>query len=648
MSSWFSSLNPINSFPRYYGSYEVGTIDVEVPTADIPAVSDAPEGAQPTVSFRIFYPCVKPAKDEEDRPVRWVPQPQRINIASVIKYVGLSERVAGALSYLPQLLYWVKLPAHRNARLLDPPTSNARWPITFFSHGLAGSRNAYSQICGELASNGMIVIALDHRDGSSPVQYVRQTADTPAHVIYPTHIPHSPLTDEVHEARDKQLRIRIWEICMAFEALVKIDRGHKLDNLDLNTSWTTKGRKEVLDQFSDMLDIHRPGKVTWAGHSFGAATMVQLLKSVFYYSERSENDGRPLITPHADAAIIQQVAPESPTLLLDMWCTPLKSPFQRFLFDRPLPSYAVGGPDGSNILSVLSESFHNWQDNLNLDKRTVAKPRPSRRPSVATPTTREKGKSLPAFARLRASSPASDSGYASSTSDRSASVDQPQTTQMSESTPPSEESSAKATNEGANNSTAGPHMFYVATSQHFNQSDYGILFPWLAQKFTKAEEPERCLELNTRAMVQVLREAGIELAGEDDRDILSKANDQIRRWHPIAIDEQEDHPPSASNESETADTELRPNSPSSRLPSDQHTSTTSPTSPNNESHSPPSPHLERRKTDRTTTHRSPEIQAQLTRDTEEAEMSPTGTLTMGQKTDAQLERMGSLELPGPA
>ncbi|KAI7444550.1 hypothetical protein KC364_g13295 [Hortaea werneckii] len=647
MFSWFPSLNPINSFPPYHGPYEVGTVDVEVPTADNPPVSDAPEGAQPTVSFRIFYPCVKPAKDEEDRPVRWVPQPQRINIASVIKYVGLSERVAGALSYLPQLLYWVKLPAHRNARLLDPPTSNSRWPVTFFSHGLAGSRNAYSQICGELASNGMIVIALDHRDGSSPVQYVRETADTPAHVVYPTHIPHSPLTDEVHEARDKQLRIRIWEICMAYEALVKVDRGHKLDNLDLNTSWTTKGRKDVFGQFNDMLDIHRPGKVTWAGHSFGAATMVQLLKSVFYNSERSENDGKPLITPHADAAIIQQIAPESPTLLLDMWCTPLKSPFQRFLFDRPLPSYAVGGPDGPNILSVLSESFHNWKDNLELNKLIVAKPRPSRRPSVATPTTREKGKSLPAFARLRASSPASDSGYASSSSDRSASADQPQSSQGPESSASPQFPSAISPNEGANESTAGPHMFYVATSQHFNQSDYGILFPWLAQKFTKAEEPERCLELNVRAMVQVLRDAGIELGGENDRDILCRTQDHIRRWHPIPLDRQDDHLPVESVGSRTADIET-PSPSSDNLPPTHSLSTTTSTTPNPESHPSPSSHqLERRKPAHPT-HRSPEIQAQLARDTAEAEMSPTGTLTMGQKTDAQLERMGSLELPGPA
>lgn len=70
MTSWLSALNPINYFPDYHGPYDVGTVDVEVPAADLPAASDTPEGAQPTISFRIFYPCVRPGKDEEERPVR--------------------------------------------------------------------------------------------------------------------------------------------------------------------------------------------------------------------------------------------------------------------------------------------------------------------------------------------------------------------------------------------------------------------------------------------------------------------------------------------------------------------------------------------------------------------------------------------------
>lgn len=607
MSSWFPSLNPLQSFPEYQGLYDVGTVDVEIPTADIPAVSDAPEGAQPTISFRLFYPCVKPAKDDQDRPVRWIPQPQRITIASTMKYLGMNERIAGALSYLPRQLYWIRLPAFRNATLLEPPTRTSRWPVTFFSHGLAGSRNAYSQICGDLASNGMIVVALDHRDGSSPIQYVRGTANSPAHVVHPTHIPHSPLTDEIHEARDAQLRVRLWEMCLAYEALIKIDSGHNVENLDSNTSGNSKERTEVLKQFNDRLDVYTPGKVTWSGHSFGAATAVQLLKSIFYYQDRTKEDGKPLIVPSADAAIVQQVAPESPALLLDMWCTPLKSPFQRFLWDRPLPSYAVSGPDGANVLSVLSESFQNWKDNLNSNKIVIARPSPSRRPSAAPVMARETSKPLPAVARLRAQSPELDSGYASSES----------SSQVASGLKAQSSRGSGSHFGAAEKRSSGPHMFYVGKSQHFNQSDYGIIFPWLAQKFTKAEEPERCLALNTRAMVQVLREADIELAGEGDPDILSKKDDMVRRWVPINVVDDDEKSVSSPRGLDALDRKLSVGTESQ--------------------------HLQREDTNGSL--RSPKAQAQMKRETRAAELSPTGSLTMGAKTDAQLQE---LQLPTPA
>ncbi len=80
-------------------------------------------------------------------------------------------------------------------------------------------------------------------------------------------------------------------------------------------------------------------------------------------------------------------------------------------------------------------------------------------------------------------------------------------------------------------------MFYVQRSQHFNQSDFGVLFPWIAKRFTKAEEPERILELNNRAMVQMLREAGVELAGEQDNDILN-AEPSIARWTPVQVEDE--------------------------------------------------------------------------------------------------------------
>jgi platelet-activating factor acetylhydrolase len=55
--------------------------------------------------------------------------------------------------------------AEQNARLLDAPVGK-RWPVLFFSHGVGCSRLMYSQICGELASHGYLVVAIEHRDGA--------------------------------------------------------------------------------------------------------------------------------------------------------------------------------------------------------------------------------------------------------------------------------------------------------------------------------------------------------------------------------------------------------------------------------------------------------------------------------------------------
>jgi platelet-activating factor acetylhydrolase len=97
--------------------------------------------------------------------------------------------------------------------------------------------------------------------------------------------------------------------------------------------------------------------------------------------------------------------------------------------------------------------------------------------------------------------------------------------------------SSKNYSERSADRTKGPHMFFIQRSQHFNQSDFGILFPWIAKRVTKAEEPERILELNVRAMVQVIRESGIEIPGDDDKEILDKEGD-VRRWINVPNEEE--------------------------------------------------------------------------------------------------------------
>ena len=42
-----------------------------------------------------------------------------------------------------------------------------QWPLVLFSHGIGGTSTMYSSLCCELASHRMIVVAVEHTDGSA-------------------------------------------------------------------------------------------------------------------------------------------------------------------------------------------------------------------------------------------------------------------------------------------------------------------------------------------------------------------------------------------------------------------------------------------------------------------------------------------------
>ena len=345
-------------------------------------------------------------------------------------------------SILPQLLYYVTIPVHRNAELLEPPTQSKRWPVMVFSHGLGGSRNAYSHLLGSLSSHGIVVIAPDHRDGSSPITYIRATEESEAKTIDYERMPHTP-SPEVFEGRDEQLKIRLWELGLIHDALLRIDNGTPVKNLDEHN--------EILSMFRDMLDVRQPGSISWGGHSFGGATMVQFVKSTFYHTSPGEKeDYLPLFTPSKSSNIVHQITPTSPVVLLDMWCMPLQSPSTKWLRDKPMPCYSPSGPGGTVLLAVLSEAFFKWRAHLQETKRVLSE------------------------------TPASDTPV---------------------------------------RTKPGPRFFYPINSAHLSQSDFGILFPWVMTKLFGAKEPERTLKLNIRAILQVLRDAGIKVADTSRIDV---------------------------------------------------------------------------------------------------------------------------------
>jgi platelet-activating factor acetylhydrolase len=360
---------------------------------------------------------------------------------------------------IPQLLYYVSMPVHQNATVLEPPTKSSRWPVMIFSHGLGGSRNAYSHICGSLASHGVVVVAADHRDGSSPLSlhHTPNEKEKIKRVDY-RNIAHKPST-EVYDARDEQLRIRLTELGLIHDALLKLDEGRKLQNVAQDQP--KKGEKDNSHMFSSILDIHDPGTISFGGHSFGACTMVQFVKSVFHRPASSVPGYKPLYEPSADSSIVRQMTPANPVVLLDLWTLPIQSPNTAWLRSQPMPSY-TSPTGGKNLLAILSEGFYNWKSNFNEVKRTLAKP-------------------------------------------RNAASKQP-----------------------------GPHIFYPISSAHLSQSDFGVLFPWVTTKIFGAKEPERVLRLNTRAILQVMRDSGIRVANTSAQDL--EINDADARDKNIAQD----------------------------------------------------------------------------------------------------------------
>ncbi|MCJ1401345.1 hypothetical protein MMC11_004557 [Xylographa trunciseda] len=452
MTSYLPSLNPTPAFPKHYGGpYPVGTVDIEIPVSELPSIAHTPNPSITTVSFRVFYPCEIP--HSSPKPVYWIPDPQHGYVSAYARFLGASSRISQFIAYFPRLLYHITIPAVRNAKVLAAPTKSKRWPVVVFSHGLGGSRNAYSHLLGSLSSYGIVAIAPEHREGSAPITYIKQGNGSKDEPVDYRSIPHSP-SREVEDARDEQLRIRLWELGLIHEALLMIDKGAKLSNIASEASSNKTEVQNELLTFGGLLDIHRPGSISWAGHSFGAASVYQFVKSVFYRpSDRalqSSEGYHPLYVPADDSTITRQITPQSTVALLDLWTLPLRSASTTWLWKKPLPCYEPGGQGGANVLVILSEAFFKWRGNLISTKQAVsASPSHDRR--------HDPGKSH-------------------------------------------------------------PHIFYPVKTAHVSQSDFGILFPWATKKFMKAEEPERTLTLNVLAILELMRQSGKEVASLSDVD----------------------------------------------------------------------------------------------------------------------------------
>lgn len=328
-----------HALPCYTGPYSVGYLEAEIPVDDPRSFSRIKRESRPalqldTVLFSAYYPT-DPGQVAGRTRVPWLPRPRVPTCKGYAKFFSIPNFPVTA--YMACTCMFTKLPAFRNSKLAEgrPPGAGkaasktrsdnpkTKFPVVILSHGLGGSRTMYSTVCGDLASYGFVVVAMEHRDGSGARSYVNvpEGRDSPeltqdergsasgseiksandgkddgrpkrgrsymVDYIFPKDnaedtAPHNPIGVD-HELRDAQIQMRLAEIGEVYKVLQIINAGDPKDcirNKNLRKKPNQGSSSKGLDgiEWSDWKGRLSLENVTAMGHSFGGATTVQILR----------------------------------------------------------------------------------------------------------------------------------------------------------------------------------------------------------------------------------------------------------------------------------------------------------------------------------------------------------------------------------
>ncbi|KAK3621883.1 hypothetical protein LTR56_014987 [Elasticomyces elasticus] len=390
---------PVRSLPTYTGPYQVGTMEIEVPAQDPRTFSHIKRDGKhllqlETVLMTVYYPSEHYDRDssvpEDEQNLSrelWLGRP-RIDMAKGYgKFAGLGDLMIPIM--LPAM--FTKLPAYRNAPVAKywAPEVNTKtdglqakaeggtkpedaaeepvFPLIMFSHGLGGTRTMYSSVCGEFASYGFVVCAVEHRDGSGPRSYVNhpKSSDEPGSAskaeedgdvehksserergyhnidyIFPKDNPYdtSPAGGKGvdTELRAAQIDLRMAELEEAYGVLSEMHRGEgdKIAERNMRRKGFKGSSSHGLDgvdwiRWKDRFSLDN---VTACGHSFGAATVTEMLRHTDRFTYITQG------------------------IIYDIWGAGTKPP------EKESKHHRIGSP----LLAINSEAFTYWPSNFEL------------------------------------------------------------------------------------------------------------------------------------------------------------------------------------------------------------------------------------------------------------------------------------------
>jgi hypothetical protein len=334
-----------------------------------------------------------------------------------------------------------------------------------------------------------------------------------------------------------------------------------------------------------------PSRVSWIGHSFGAATITQFVKSIYYnnalpslagHAHEHDEHWRPLYTPSSSRDILKQITPESPVALLDVWTLPLQAGSTQWLWEKPMPCYhrskTTGSAEveqGTNTVSVMSTEFCNWEgmrnrtrallsrkpveamQSIDLDKalspKVPTKDETPTSPRISTPPYKGAEQSLlmtktdksemakqeemndplppPSLNVDDGANSLTDSPASGSVfSSLEASAMSSQTDLSVSVSPPDSHPESNPKQSTTQTQGIPPSLFTIPFSAHLSQSDFGLLFPRVVRVLMKAVDPEYIMQLNIRAITQAMRNSGLDVRRVDEGERLEEMAREKRGW----------------------------------------------------------------------------------------------------------------------
>lgn len=274
-----------SKLPKYTGRFDVGAIDIEVPVVEPHNIVNSvfKQNGEPafrldTVLFTLYYPAVKGSRSSKPRH-KWFPKPISLiaeGYAHAAHFNNFFSRPLFTFA-LWGLASSIDIPAKVDVPLIDPSSSMqdadgdeadlSRLPVVVLSHGDVSSRTDYTAYCGELASRGIVVAAIEHRDGSCPGSIVHLPHGKTRRVLLWRADQLKPENGKEEVSNDEwrfqKLAYRDAEIHETIRVLEDLDLGRG----DEVFSYNYRKEGKDLEHWKGRLDFSH---LVIAGHSFGA------------------------------------------------------------------------------------------------------------------------------------------------------------------------------------------------------------------------------------------------------------------------------------------------------------------------------------------------------------------------------------------